>query len=187
MPFHRLSLFIALLAVASGCGSGKKGPDRKEEEKIAKAASEIQSAAMRAGKAERFRKDGSRERLWLVEWESAELNYNEAGEFGGSMAGVKGEFFQKGESASSFRATKASAKLGEDGLQLTGGIEVTAKNAVSSLRCDKLAWNPSKNRLEASGKVTIETDTYVLGPFEVIYASPKLDEVGTPDGFRQLK
>lgn len=103
------------------------------------------------------------------------------------MNDVKGEFFRKGKLASRFKAGRAAAKFGSNALEIDGGVEVSAASPRGALKARRIVWNPDKDRIEASGKVTVETDRYTLGPFNTLYASPNLDEVGTPDMFRKLK
>lgn len=101
------------------------------------------------------------------------------------MSVVKGTIFREGIETATFTARQASAAFGTNRLQIAGGIELTSKEPKLTMRAGKVIWDPELDRIEASGTVTIEAERYTMGPFDRVYASPNLDEIGSPEMFRK--
>lgn len=99
------------------------------------------------------------------------------------MQDVEGQIFEDGKPVSTFKAKSASADKASNTLTLDEGIEVRSHARKATLRCSKLLWISDKGRIEADGPVSVETDSYTIGPFAKAFARADLSMVATPDLF----
>lgn len=121
--------------------------------------------------------------LWRASAEGSQISYGTDGAVRGLLLGVKGEIQDKKGAASKFTARKAYADQKKSVLQLMGGIDLESDRTGVRLKAEELRYEAKKRLVEASGKVTVSTDVYEAGPFNVIWATPDLRQFGTPDMF----
>jgi hypothetical protein len=171
-----LSLLIA------GCGSSgsARRPAPSDDDKPK---DEVRKAETAGGSAVRYSDGEDRKKLWSIEWGEAQLEYNDDGHFGGTLAEVKGQFFRQGVPAAEFLARQAETKLGSSVLSIEGGIRLSSKEPALTLTCDKVVWNPDLQRIEARGNVKVDSPRYTMGPAEVLFCSPDLKVIATPNMF----
>lgn len=142
-----------------------------------------QSANMRAGEARRMSEGSPKQTLWAIAWKTAEVEYDDKGDFGGGMFDVTGTVFRAGKPMSGFAAKEATATYGSNKLSIRGDVTITVLEPKTTLKCRQIVWNPDEDRYEARGSVIVDTEQYTLGPFDAIYASANLQTIGTPETF----
>lgn len=138
---------------------------------------------MRAGEARRMSDGSPKQTLWAIAWKTAEVEYDDKGDFGGGMFEVTGTVFRQGKPMSGFAAKEATATYGSNKLSIRGNVTITVLEPKTTLKCREIVWNPDDDRYEARGSVIVDTEQYTLGPFDAIYASADLQTIGTPETF----
>jgi len=155
-------------------------------------------------RAEQRPDDRSRERLWTVNWESAQLDVGADGAIGGHMEGVRGVLYQDDKPTSYFTAKAADADRETGVLKLSGDVRVVSpkepespdffisdkRRAISDtpiagarLECEALEWRSDANVIAAKGHVRVVTEDWIAGPEDELWTNSKLTRVGTPDRF----
>lgn len=124
--------------------------------------------------------------MWTVRWETARIEYGGENQISGKMSEVSGEMYEKGTVANTFVAENAEAEKTSNKLILTGNIKVTSKVYGSTITCDKLVWNGNKNLVRALGNVKFKSNQYSAETFNELLASPKMNQIGTPDLFYKV-
>jgi len=124
--------------------------------------------------------------MWSVQWESARIEYGGENQISGTMSRVSGEMYERGAVASTFVADFAEAEKQSNRLTLSGNVVVTSKEYKSTITCDKLVWDGNKNLIRALGNVRFKSKQYTAEVFDELLASPKLNQIGTPDLFYKV-
>ncbi len=182
-----------MLAVLAGCG-GKAKP-AKVEAKVGP------SRTIQTGTVEVAQRDDDLVMLWKVKSAKSEMTLSGDGKLSGNMTGVTGAYYIKGEIASTFEADESFADQESQELRLKGNVVVISKEQVLEglgvqekdakkvgtvrLYADAMEWDEAKRMLHATGKVKVISDSYEMGPFPVLWVSPDLKEVGTPDQWKE--
>lgn len=135
---------------------------------------------------------GHRIKLWNIRWQTADLAFDDSGEFSGTMEGVHGVLFKDGRESSTFEARTGTADKSSRVLLLEGSVVVESKDpSVKSkdpsgrMECESMRWDPDREIIEATGNVRLETKEGILGPFDSLWFSPELKVAGTPDMFKE--
>lgn len=124
--------------------------------------------------------------MWSVQWESARIEYGGENQISGTMSRVSGEMYERGAVASTFVADFAEAEKQSNRLTLSGNVVVTSKEYKSTITCDKLVWDGNKNLIRALGNVRFKSKQYTAEVFDELLASPKMNQIGTPDLFYKV-
>jgi hypothetical protein len=119
-----------------------------------------------------------REKLWTVEWQSANLAIVN-GKQSGDMFKVRGSIFDKETVSSTFFADHAEADKAVDRLILDGGIKITSERSKAKLTAKKVEWFAYIKLFKASGDVMLDTKDGVVGPQDVMYTDAKLTKVAS--------
>jgi lipopolysaccharide assembly outer membrane protein LptD (OstA) len=69
---------------------------------------------------------------------------------------------------------------------LSGNVVVTSKDYKSTITCDKLVWDGNRNLIHALGNVRFKSRQYTAEVFDELLASPKMNQIGTPDLFYKV-
>lgn len=170
---------MILLAVGCSGGSAPNGAQIEEPISLQKLNTGKGSAVVRSP-------EGPREPLWSVQWQSARIEYGGENQIGGTMRQVAGEMYEKGAVASTFTADEAEADKTSNQLVLTGNVTVTSKAYNATLTCEKLVWDGRKELIRALGNVRFKSRQYEAGVFDELLASPKINQIGTPDLFYKV-
>lgn len=120
---------------------------------------------------------------FVVRAQSSEIQV----EKGGSQSGldkVEGEIFQKGKLASRFTASQGRVDQSARSLQASGKVEVRDTSRGIVLRADNVRYREGEAKIVASGRVTVSSEEWRIGPFDQLAATPDLSRVGTPDQMR---
>jgi lipopolysaccharide assembly outer membrane protein LptD (OstA) len=126
-------------------------------------------------------KDGSP--AFVVRAQSSEIEV----EKGGSQSGlerVDGEIFQQGKVAARFSASRGQVDQASRSLLATGSVVVRDTKRGIALRADRVRYREGEAKLVASGRVTVSSESWRIGPFDQLAATPDLSRVGTPDRMR---
>lgn len=124
--------------------------------------------------------------MWSVQWESARIEYGGESQISGTMSRVSGEMYERGAVASTFVADFAEAEKQSNRLTLSGNVVVTSKEYKSTIACDKLVWDGNNNLIRALGNVRFKSKQYTAEVFDELLASPKMNQIGTPDLFYKV-
>lgn len=125
-----------------------------------------------------------RERLWVINWEAANLSFNDGGAFSGQMRAVTGDIFQSDEVTTTFSADQGLADKVTSHLTLSGNVVLRSKAYKSVLTAEKIDWLPETKMIKATGNVFAEGDWGVIGPVDALYANAKLTRFGTQNNFQ---
>lgn len=181
-----------MLAVLAGCG-GKVKP-AKVEAKVGP------SRTIQTGTVEVVQRgdDVDRNMLWSVKSDHSEMTLSGDGKLSGNMTTVTGAHYKKGILASTFKADQSFVDQETRELSLKGNVIVISKKSILEklhaenvewveLHADAVEWDDAKRMLRAIGRVRIISDSYEMGPFPTLWASPDLKEVGTPEQWKDPK
>jgi hypothetical protein len=125
--------------------------------------------------------------IWTVKWQQARLAYADDRNFSGSMTAVTGIIYEAGKPVSSFQADQARADRGSNTLTLIGHVIITSKNPPSKLTCNQVEWDATSEIIKATGNVWVDALDYEMGAYTELWASPKMNHMGTPDTFQKKK
>lgn len=139
--------------------------------------------AFATGPIEAEARDPQRRRMWTVRATSARLDLDEARKGSGDLFGVTGELFQQEKPVSRFSADRGTADQARQVLSLRGQVQIRSLQQSATLSATSLEWQAGRQRLEAKGDVRVVTPDYEIGPFPVLFATPDLRTVATPDRF----
>ena len=180
-----IALLIGALALA-GCG----GPSAQRR------ASPADSAPAEEPKDEVARKIGTggveilargedRAPAWRVEAEKSTLSLTESGAMRGALEGVSGDLFGKDDQAASrIFADRADADQRAQNLSLRQNVRVEDTTSDGKVTAETLRWLPTLKMLEARGRVLLSGRGYRFGPLTVLWASPDLNDFGSPESYK---
>ncbi len=113
----------------------------------------------------------------------------------GTLKGVTGEIYDKGELSSRFSGDDGEADQSKQTFVLRGHVMVTSKVKPKGKReipaemkemkltAAVIRWDPLAKKFKATGSVMISGPSYEMGPYPEIWATPDLNKMGTPDRF----
>lgn len=165
----------------SGCSGGAPVRTDKKSEPP-----DLQKLNTGKGSATVRSTEGPREPMWTVRWESARIEYGGENRISGRMRNVSGEMYEKGAVANTFVADAAEAEKQSNKLVLSGSVKVTSTDYKSTITCDKLVWDGNNNLIRALGNVRFKSRQYTAEVFDELLASPKMNQIGTPDLFYKV-
>lgn len=102
------------------------------------------------------------------------------------MREVTGEFYDGTLPVTRFRAGEASADRESESLKLLNGVSVFSAKLNATLSAQEVIFEPRKKLLKARGSVTVVTPNAEAGPFDEVWASVELSQIGTPDTFNTV-
>jgi hypothetical protein len=186
-PHSKFLLLAAVALTLAACGNPGSGgvaesgePATAEEQKP----SEPRVIKLGAGSGDRFGGDQKREKLWSVQWQSAEMEvFDQGGSLAGTLQQVTGQIVSDGQNVSSFTATSAVSDRDQERLWLTGNVKIVSRNPDMTLTCDKVLYEADIKLIKAQGNIRIESSSGTLGGMPELWAKPDLSRVGTPDAF----
>lgn len=120
--------------------------------------------------------------LYRAEWKEARLTAAEEGFLMGTMTTVRGGLFDP-EKASSFSADDAVASKEKQSLTLTGHVVLVSVARDVKLTCDKAEWLFEEKIVKASGNVHVAGQFQSITGLNEVWATTKLDKIGTPSMF----
>lgn len=120
---------------------------------------------------------------WIVRGESSRVRFSADGDLGGEIANVEGQMFAAGKAANRFRAKAGRADQDRNRLVLVGEVRIEDLARGAILTADRVVYDGAKEQIEASGTVKVLSESYSMGPFETLLATPDLSDIGTPDRF----
>ena len=134
------------------------------------------------------------EKVWRIAWKAAEVVAT--GDIKvGKMSGVSGELYgnKKGGKeqgvSSRFESETAEADTKLNRLILRGAVKISASNGV--IAADRVEVDGNRNLYKATGHVSFEGESGLVGPMDSLFASSHtdndgkaiLDKVGTSENF----
>lgn len=107
------------------------------------------------------------------------------------MEAVTGTIYLDGEPVSDFSADYGQADKKSELLTIYGNVQIKSRVVIRNgqrigggiLTCERMEWLPSRKLIAAKGQVSFEDALYEAGTFKELWATPKMDSVGTPDQF----
>jgi len=182
---------LSLLLVA--CGSPKPKSNESETKPKAKPAEPI---AVATASGETTHLSEKNEKMWRIAWKAAEVVASGDVKVG-TMAGVSGETFEvitvknRAEQyiSSTFEAESAEADNKANRLMLRGNVKISATNG--TMLAERVEYDAKRGLYKATGRVTFESASGLIGPMDALYASSHtdtagkaiLDKVGTSENF----
>lgn len=126
--------------------------------------------------------------MWRITWKAAEVVATGEAKVG-NMSGVKGETYDKENVASTFESESAEADNKVNRLILKGKVKITASNG--TMLADRVEFDGKQSLYKATGTVTFESESGIVGPMDSLFASSHtdkagkaiLDRVGTSENF----
>lgn len=126
--------------------------------------------------------------MWRITWKAAEVVATGEAKVG-NMSGVKGETYDKENVASTFESESAEADNKVNRLILKGKVKITASNG--TMLADRVEFDGKQSLYKATGTVTFESESGIVGPMDSLFASSHtdkagkaiLDKVGTSENF----
>lgn len=126
--------------------------------------------------------------MWRITWKAAEVVSTGEAKVG-NMSGVKGETYDKENVASTFESESAEADNKVNRLILKGKVKITASNG--TMLADRVEFDGKQSLYKATGTVTFESESGIVGPMDSLFASSHtdkagkaiLDRVGTSENF----
>lgn len=176
-----------LLVLVAGCGSPspRTAKPAPAEQPAPEAGEPAVERSITAGGVEMVASDDNNQKVWSARSETATLDMMTNDNVVSRMAGVTGDLFQKGEVASTYRAEEAFANRTDRKLTLKGGVQVQNSDGPEALSAQALDWIPDKELIQLRGDVSVSSGkTYQAGPFGLLWATPDLNIIGTPDTFQ---
>ena len=144
---------------------------------------ESQVVNLGASHAVRYGGNENREKLWDVNWQTAQLTILESNKFVGRMQTVNGSIFQKGKVVCTYEAKEGIADKQQDLLDLRGSVKLVSLGYGEVLTCDEVVYDGTKKIAKAKGHVRAAGKMgSVTGPDE-LWATPDLKRIATPDLF----
>lgn len=126
------------------------------------------------------RDDGSQ--AWSLNVEYSRVGISEDGTREVFVEGVQGKLFDEVGEASRFKSQ--SAKVNASSKRLVAeDAEVDSNRQNIKLTANIVRWDEEKKIIIAEGDVWLTGEKWNLGPSPVLYATPDLTKVGTPDKF----
>jgi hypothetical protein len=145
-----------------------------------------QAIQVSEGSFTRYSLDDGQQKLWSVSWKGAEIFVEDERRFGGEMREVTGEFYDGTLPVTRFRAGEASADRESESLKLLNGVSVFSAKLNATRSAQEVIFEPRKKLLKARGSVTVVTPNAEAGPFDEVWASVELSQIGTPDTFNTV-
>lgn len=127
------------------------------------------------------------ETLWRLRAQSSNLIQEQDENVRARGKTVRGEIYASGKPSSRFTANSGVAEKKDDRLVLEGDVVVRDLGEKLELRAERVEWNRPRQTLEAQGAVSVQTDSYRLGPFARLWATPDLRLRGTPQAFTKWR
>lgn len=121
--------------------------------------------------------------IWTLKSEKSQITYGGEGKLSGTLENVSGELYQGGKLASKFKCNFASADQEQNRLEMHDSVRIVDIAEDATLMADHVVWEGDAGHIRASGNVRVMAKSYEMGPFEELWASPDLMQVGTPDVF----
>lgn len=157
-------------------------PDEKPKTKP------IEPIAVATARGESTHLSEKNEKMWRITWKAAEVVATGEAKVG-NMSGVKGETYDKEKVASQFEADSAEADNKVNRLILKGNVKITATNG--TMLAQRVEFDGQQSIYKATGKVTFESESGIVGPMDSLFASTHtdsagkaiLDKVGTSETF----
>ncbi|MCB0825551.1 MAG: hypothetical protein KDC26_05140 [Armatimonadetes bacterium] len=100
------------------------------------------------------------------------------------LNGVTGSLFDEGKEVSQFEAEEGKADSENKRLVLTKA-KVKSMERDLALNADTIRWMEDRKLFAAEGSVTIQGANWSFGPSDVLWASPDLSELGSPEKFQK--
>jgi hypothetical protein len=188
--------WILLSLICLGCGGAKQTNEPKKPPKEKPIIGDQLPVNLGPGDAMAREKTAARDPLYHVKWQSAVAQASDNGIFAGSMEGVTGEMYNKGQIANTFKADHARAERATDILTLTDHVQLDTKETVSesggplreirkaTLTCDKLEWHGKEKYVVATGNVKVLGTYGALTGLNEVWATPDLKTIASPSMFK---
>lgn len=138
---------------------------------------------VQTGRIEIEQRDEDGSQLWEVEALSSRLGIDETGIELVMMAGVTAKLYREGELVSRATAPEAKADRTNSRLVLYGGVVLIEETRRLTLNADTVVYQEAKEIIEASGNITVSSDSMTMGVFERLWSTPDLTRIATPDRF----
>jgi hypothetical protein len=122
---------------------------------------------------------------YRVQWKTGRVEVGDLGIGGGTMEEVSGDFYDKGEVASTFKGDTAKADRAKAVLEVSGNIQVASKLHGASMTCDRVVWSEQDKTIKAFGHVKIFGNFGSMGTADEIWTTPDLNVFATPDMFKR--
>jgi lipopolysaccharide assembly outer membrane protein LptD (OstA) len=120
---------------------------------------------------------------WHVKWQKAQATAEGGSPMFGKMFNVTGEILQT-KDTKTFRADRAVA-VSSDVLTLTGSVVVHSPKSAATLNCDKLVYDGKKKVFDATGDVSLKTNTVKITGVPEVKADSDFTQVSSPDMFKE--
>lgn len=173
-------LAICLLLV--GCGVPK--PKKVSESNDPKSPDPVHlERSVQSGEIEITARNDANETSWVAHAKESELKLYSDSNIAGSLKTVDGAFYNDGEKAGTFVADTAIADRSDQKLVLDKGIKVLSTDRKMTLEAHRVEWMADRKLLQCIGNVIVSGETGTYGPSNLLWASPSLQMVGTPDRF----
>lgn len=132
--------------------------------------------------------DGS----YVVRATNSSINMTNDGPEYGELSGVTGEIKEGTDTTSRFSAESGLVDRSKQTLLLTGAVKITGrldpdkgdKSEMIKLFADTVRYDQALKRYEATGRVTVVSNSMSLGPVPKLYANSDLNRFGTPGKYK---
>lgn len=138
---------------------------------------------VQTGRVEVEQRDEEGAQLWEIEAESSRLGVDETGIELVMMAGVSAKLYREGKLVSRATAPEAKADRTNSRLVLYGGVVLIEETRGLTLNADTVVYQEAKVIIEASGNITVTSNSMYMGVFERLWSTPDLTRIATPDRF----
>lgn len=100
------------------------------------------------------------------------------------LEGVSGEMMDEQGTASTFTAAEGTASANDNRVVASDATVKSARDDIE-LSTSTLRWMEDRRLFAAEGNVWLKGKGWTLGPAPVLWATPDLKKVGTPDKFEE--
>lgn len=177
------------MAIA-GCSGSSKKPEYKPPVKTAESTPIKTGGVEITARRDLSKTDPTKVVAWVARAKSgdAELALG-AGVGPTRLHAVQGEVYTgDGKVGSTFSADEGFADPATRQLELTGRVTVVSLPSKDNrdkvtLTAEKVRWLDDRGLIAAEGNVKLQRDVWTMGPSEVLWATPDLATLGSPDQF----
>lgn len=164
---------MGLLFAVAGCGPAPTRSSGDGSKPV-----QEDSVAIQAGPVE-----GELPGAWTMKAEESSMRFQGEEESSAIVQRVTGQLLKDGKVASNFVADSGEADTKTGRLVLTGHVKVTSERDGVVLVAERLTYDKNRALLFAEGRVEVQSDAWLSGPFAKLVATPGLERIGTPDRF----
>lgn len=170
------------MLLLAGCSGSDQPPKKDSQNEPEPSQPEVKKDVYAGGSTtvEITREDGTV--AWSVTAESSRVAITSDGNEEFFLKGVSGVLRDEKGDASKFTADTATANAKKRTIS-ANRARITSLRRDVTMEADGMKWLDDKRLIAVEGNVWLRGKDWELGPSEVLWATPDLTKVGTPDQF----